>query len=737
MQVVLATASLQGLAGSETYVVTLADHLQRLGHDVWLHSSEHGRSSAAAERLGVRVARDERELPDEPDVVVVQDGAVACDLAARYPSAPQVFVAHSDVFDLQLPPQLPDLVTVVVTLYDRVERRIRAMALPCEVVRLSQPVDIERFKPVRALPERAGVALTLSNYLHGERLEMLGRACSRADVELRHVGEYASGGAAPAERAFDEADIVFGKARVIYEAMACGRAAYVFDANGGEGWVTAQSYEALSADNFGGQTTAAVVDEDRLVADLEAYDPGMGIVNRDLVVARHSATKHAAAFAELLERVAPRRRDTPVAGPLREVARLVRLYHRADSQAVALHAELQQLSGELHRVKQEADDRQLQAAAGAARLANRVAFLEAERDQLCDELVRTRAEVHAIRAEADAFGASAGQGWKAYNDLVGSRRWRTVQAALRPAELLRRRGRRAPVAEAEPPAPFIVGVPRSGTTLLRFQLDAHPQLAIGAETGFGLVAGDVAARGGGPGDLLDALTAMETWPDLRLERDRAGEVLDRVTPWSVGGGLRALYKELAALDGKPRWGDKTPAHLRRIAALAELLPEAHFVHIVRDGRAVACSVRDLHFAPGDGSIEAIADDWRDQITDARASGAAVTHYHEVRFERLVAEPEATLRELCRFVELEFDPAMLRPHERAEVRLAQLPEVRRFKDRTFTREDRRRMQASTLRPPDPALAESWRDALPPDDVARFEARAGDLLEELGYPLETRR
>src|SRR5213082_1157479 len=86
-------------------------------------------------------------------------------------------------------------------------------------------------------------------------------ACAHAGIELRHIGQYSTEGQVPAERALDDADIVFGKARVIYEAMACGRAAYVFDHNGGEGWVTRETYGALSADNFGGQAAPSVIDE--------------------------------------------------------------------------------------------------------------------------------------------------------------------------------------------------------------------------------------------------------------------------------------------------------------------------------------------------------------------------------------------------------------------------------------------------------------------------------------------
>jgi UDP-2-acetamido-3-amino-2,3-dideoxy-glucuronate N-acetyltransferase len=388
MQIVLSTLSLAGVGGSETYVATAADHLQRLGHDVWLHSLEYGRGSDLAEQLGVRLAHD---LPADPDVLIVQDGVVACTLAGVYPRVPQVFVAHSDLYDLQLPPQLPELTAVVVALYDRVERRIRALGLKHEVIRLTQPVDVERYKPLVPLRERPRVALAFGNYVRGERLGVLRRACERAGLELRHVGLHAapaaeSAGECPAgsgiasagarrvaaalrrrlrsERVpqpaaappqpahlLNGADIVFGKARVIHEAMACGRAAYVFDHNGGEGWVTAENYSSLVADNFGGQSHPALIDEDRLVRDLEQYDRGMGIVNRDLAVAHHGATKHAAALVEVLERVAPR--PSPPPGPLDELARTIRLLYRAEARAFGLSAETERLGSRLHALEEE------------------------------------------------------------------------------------------------------------------------------------------------------------------------------------------------------------------------------------------------------------------------------------------------------------------------------------------------------------------------------------------------
>jgi hypothetical protein len=403
MELVLSTSSLKGLGGSESYLVTIGDHLQRLGHEVWLHAYDHGAASDEAEQLGLRICRDERDLPEQPDALVVQDGAVACELAVRYPTAPLVFVAHSDLFDLQLPPQLPELVAVVVTLYDRVERRIRALALPYEIVRLTQPIDVDRFKPIRPLRREPKVALAVSNYLHGERIALLASVCNELGIEFRQLGQLAPGGQQPPLVSFNEADLVFGKARVIYEAMACGRAAYVFDHNGGDGWVTAANFQVLSADNFGGQSEAAPIDRDRLMADLAAYDPLMGTVNRDLVVANNSATKHVARLAEILERVAPRRE--PVSAPLKELARLVRLNHRAEARAFLLHAEMERLGARVHDLE--------------------------------EELGEAREAASAARAQAAASAADAERAWSRVNELTTTRRWRLAQALCAPVDRLR------------------------------------------------------------------------------------------------------------------------------------------------------------------------------------------------------------------------------------------------------------------------------------------------------------
>jgi len=410
MRIVIATQSLAGLGGSESYAITVADQLQRLGHCVWLFALDLGQSSAAAKALGLPVTDSSSALPDDVDALIVQDGAVACELAVRYPLTPQLFVAHSDIFDLQLPPQVEGLLAAVVTLYERVDKRIRAMALQLPVIQLHQPIDVERFKPLSPIRGLPRVALALSYYINDTRLDLLSEACAKAGIELRTNSIRGEKPTTTPELVYNEADIVFGKARVVLEAMACGRAAYVFDHNGSDGWVTAENAARLAADNFGGQDEFRPLDAASIAAELSSYDPLMGTNNRDFIVANHAASAHAAELVDVLRSVAPRTQT--VDAPLNELARMVRNYHRADSAAFALRAERHHLT-------------------------TRIGELEQDRNQLEDQRARLAVDLEQASDLAVAISERAEAAERRENELIQTRRWQLAQAALRPLDKLR------------------------------------------------------------------------------------------------------------------------------------------------------------------------------------------------------------------------------------------------------------------------------------------------------------
>ncbi len=137
--------------------------------------------------------------------------------------------------------------------------------------------------------------------------------------------------------------------------------------------------------------------------------------------------------------------------------------------------------------------------------------------------------------------------------------------------------------------PFIVGSPRSGTTLLRFMLAAHSDLAIPPETGFPAISQVTRRRADlGPEALLRIITdfpaSAPAWSDFGIPEEALRRALLELNPFSVAEGIRSFYQLYAARHGKRRAGDKTPSHGQAMIAIERLLPEAAFIHLIRDGR---------------------------------------------------------------------------------------------------------------------------------------------------------
>ena len=283
-----------------------------------------------------------------------------------------------------------------------------------------------------------------------------------------------------------------------------------------------------------------------------------------------------------------------------------------------------------------------------------------------------------------------------------------------------------------PPVPFVVGAGRSGTTLLRLMLDSHPGLAIPAETHFiPRLAQRFATRPVTGASFSDALAAERRWGDFGID---AGELSRRLGPTrelELGEALRGFYRAYAERQGKDRWGDKTPGYCQCMTLVRELLPEARFIHLIRDGRDVALASSERN---GRDPAENAAV-WRRKVAAARSQRRRLTGYHEVRFEDLVGAPEATLRELCGVLELDWEPEMLNYHRRAPERLRELGDLRgrRIGGQSATAELRRSFYELNTKPLRDAEIGRGRRELAPPDLAAVEREAGDLLTELGYGL----
>ncbi len=297
-------------------------------------------------------------------------------------------------------------------------------------------------------------------------------------------------------------------------------------------------------------------------------------------------------------------------------------------------------------------------------------------------------------------------------------------------------GEMMPDAASVPPPlegsmPFVVGANRSGTTLLRLMLDAHPDLAIPPETHFVPNLIELFEQGAASrDDALALIAARPEFGDFGMSEDELSRAIAG-QPQTARGVLLAFYGLYASKQGKRRCGDKTPGYSTSMRAIEGVVPEARFVHIIRDGRDVALSVMSRGLK--ERSIEELAQRWKRRIKRTRKQGGNVAHYTEIRYEDLIADTETSLRRVCEFLELPWEDAILSYHERAAERMSEMSgELESAEGRqALPARHRSEMHSATSEPPQRERIEKWKREMNPADVSEFEAIAGDLLAELGY------
>ncbi len=234
---------------------------------------------------------------------------------------------------------------------------------------------------------------------------------------------------------------------------------------------------------------------------------------------------------------------------------------------------------------------------------------------------------------------------------------------------------------------FVVGCPRSGTTLLQAILAAHSQLLSCPETDFfrGLFHSSEFIEFGRKPPTLQGryrllrrrilqrmgITSVHGWLKLRdLMHDLGRDDLERLLPsWrrSMGSSVRAfrLFLDTLALEaGKTGWIEKTPDHVHYAAAIMRHIPGARFLHLIRDPRAVIASLHDAsqkypdeHWRENYSDLDRCIDRWRLAAVASLKWSQHPSHML-VDYERLTDEPQRVVRGICRFTGLPFEPAML-------------------------------------------------------------------------------
>ena len=272
---------------------------------------------------------------------------------------------------------------------------------------------------------------------------------------------------------------------------------------------------------------------------------------------------------------------------------------------------------------------------------------------------------------------------------------------------------------------FVGGCPRSGTTLLRTMLTAHPELAIPQETRF-LIDGYRARRRWGDLADPDNRRRLARWVvDRRVSRHAqltpdTDELVARMVaaPPTIGSVLSAGFRLHAERHGAVRWGDKRPSLVLNLDAVFAMFPGAQYVNVVRDPRAAIASIRTVgrrhgwsaHGIPGGTEAWARsqreADRWRRRLP--------ADQFLEVRYEELVSEPEPVLAAIVGYLGL--DPAgldaMLHHHETADV-------------------STRSLHALVARPVTTEAVRRWERELTREEIAFVEHVLADPMRRYGY------
>lgn len=288
-----------------------------------------------------------------------------------------------------------------------------------------------------------------------------------------------------------------------------------------------------------------------------------------------------------------------------------------------------------------------------------------------------------------------------------------------------------PIPMATRSAPvFIVGANRSGTTLLRLMLGAHPAIAIPDE----LMYFRPLMAGVDPSEwrLEPSKDAYRVF--VREWLDREGQSLVGFSVADVEAlaerilndpvrDLRQPYTTALTIwaesQGASRWGEKTPLNLFYADVLIDMFPEAQFIHVIRDPRSGVQSMLKMG-GFGHGPVWCALNRRRYVIEGEAHLIRSVPRKQRVtvRYEDLVTAPEREMSRLLEFLDEPFDPAVLSFHRGAEA--------------LMTDEAASGFNALATRPIAATRAEAWRCELSPGTQARIDAVSGEVLDAYGYP-----
>ncbi len=273
---------------------------------------------------------------------------------------------------------------------------------------------------------------------------------------------------------------------------------------------------------------------------------------------------------------------------------------------------------------------------------------------------------------------------------------------------------------------FIVGAPRSGTTLFQYMLRSHPNISLPTgESHFFIPLLRSAESFGDLGEkknIRKVLEAMYKQSAGFLDTDLHGISfdIDRLTEEfyleernSIKQIIAGLFEKNAAGENKQRWGDKTPYYVLHMKTILELFPGAQFIHIIRDGRDCALSMFNRKHDFGVYNTFFAAKYWEIYIELGRQMGADLgpNVYKEIHYEDLLKTPQQVVKGVCEFLNEPYSDSLINFKKSGEAGKTPLLQ----------------------KPISGDNSEKWRTSMTLVQISIFERAVGGTLKSAGYPI----
>ncbi len=255
------------------YVFDLATRLLERGHQPVVYSQRLGMIAERLLNATIPVIDNLDQLGRIPDIIHCHHSLASAAALLQFPETPAVYVCHDWAWHHDAPPRIKrirQLIAVDATVAERMTNREGRK--PEDVIVVRNGVDLRRFRPRAALPSSPRRALVFSNYMTSEHVDIVRRACTEHGIEVDALGSAVGHTHAHPERFLGEYDLVFGKGRCAWEALACGVAVVVCDVRGvGEMISTGNLAKAITR-NFGRRLLRQPFQTETISAQIARFD---------------------------------------------------------------------------------------------------------------------------------------------------------------------------------------------------------------------------------------------------------------------------------------------------------------------------------------------------------------------------------------------------------------------------------------------------------------------------------